>query len=404
MVIADRSFALYVHIPYCIYRCPYCDFNVEAVTRAPEERYTNALLAELRHYAQNPIWRGRRVATIYFGGGTPSLFSAQSISTVLDAVRDSFPVEENAEISLEANPCTLSKDLLGGYRSAGVNRLSLGAQSFTPKFLKLLGRSHSAEDIGESVRMARESNFKNISIDVIYALPGQTPDDLKTDLAAACALSPEHISAYTLTIEKGTPFFSSVERGILKPASEETQAEFIEALMEFLKLHSFEHYEISNFARTGFRSRHNSTYWSGGDYLGLGAGAHSFNIEGGSPLTSSAQRRSNFAPPGRYIETALGAGNATSWHDTLNRDDLIFEFFYLGLRRLDGVNLNEFKARFGEDFDSIYGAEFLAPLLESNMLKLHGEILAVTTRGLLLYDSLLESFILQDSGNAVPTP
>jgi putative oxygen-independent coproporphyrinogen III oxidase len=211
------SFSLYIHIPWCQSKCPYCDFNSHAAAVWPEDEYVRALIAELEHRAEEPAWAGKSLRTIFFGGGTPSLFEPRSIGRILDGAQGRFGFEGDIEITLEANRATVEARKLGGMRTAGINRISFGAQSFNPAMLKFLGRIHSAEETRQAARAARQAGFERLNLDIIFAVPGQTVADVRIDIAEAVALEPDHISAYNLTFEEGTAFFTEMKRGRITP-------------------------------------------------------------------------------------------------------------------------------------------------------------------------------------------
>ncbi len=271
-----KSFSLYLHIPYCQAKCPYCDFNSHAVASWPEDDYVRALIAEIERRAGEAPWAGRRLKTIFFGGGTPSLFRPESIAAVLGSAERNFGIESGAEVTLEANPGTVDAAKLGGMRAAGINRISFGAQSFNEARLKFLGRIHGAAEIREAARLAHRAGFERLNLDLIFAVPGQTVDEALDDIAEAAALGPDHISAYNLTFEEGTAFFTEMKRGRIRPIDSDRQAEFYAAVREELPRRGYKMYEISNYAPPGHEARHNLSYWRLESYLGLGAGAHSF--------------------------------------------------------------------------------------------------------------------------------
>src|ERR1700730_5271940 len=275
------GFSLYAHIPYCQAKCPYCDFNSHAASAWPEKDYTNALIAEMQHRAQQAPFKGNSISTIFFGGGTPSLFRPSSIGRMLEAAEKEFHIERDAEITLEANPGTVNQAKLTGFRAAGVNRLSFGAQSFNDATLKFLGRIHSADETREAAKMAHRAGFERLNLDLIFAVPGQTRADVLHDIAEAAALDPDHISAYNLTFEEGTVFFTEMRHGKIRPLESDEQAEMYAAVREELPRRGYPMYEISNYARPGRECRHNLTYWHNETYLGLGAGAHNFARHGG---------------------------------------------------------------------------------------------------------------------------
>lgn len=385
-----QEFGLYLHIPFCLHKCPYCDFNTYAVTNVPEKEYVSALLAELDFRAALSEWRGRTVSSIYFGGGTPSLLSARSVERVISFVESTFPLSDQVEISLEANPGTVDGDSLSAFRAAGVNRLSIGVQSFDREILKVLGRMHSPEQSEAALHAARAVGFKNISVDLIYGVPKQTPEMWEEDLRKACLLNSEHLSVYGLTIEKGTPFYQSYKRGLLRLPSETRVLEMMDCCKALLEVNQYLHYEISNYCKSGYHARHNSIYWDGHDYLGLGAGAHSF-------LRASDQNRygrrwSNFALPNKYIKEGIAHGKAESWSDELSLQEGMFEFFYLGLRKLCGVNFSDFKRRFAVDAQEAC-RDIVEMLAEQGLLSVEGDNIRLTTQGLKLADSVIEHFI-----------
>lgn len=381
-------FSLYIHIPYCFHKCPYCDFNSYAVTQAPEEDYVRALLSELDYRAQQNEWVGRKVKTIFFGGGTPSLFAPRSIKSIIDFVCRTFPVDGSVEITLEANPGTVTIENLIGYRSAGINRISFGAQSFSPQVLKSLGRVHSPQDTDMAVVHAREAGFSNISLDLIHGVPGQSIAEFGRDLRHILDLEPEHISSYGLTFEKGTEFYAQYKKGRLVPPSDDNLVAMYEEQIRVFLQAGFLHYEVSNFALPGREAKHNLNYWAGHDYLGLGAGAHSMvNMSAGKRI-----RWCNVALPATYIERASAFGYADSWSDTLGVKEIMFEFFFLGLRRAEGVNLSSFKSQFGFTVESAYPG-IVEVLTQGNFLEIDQGQLHLTKKGLLVADSVISNFI-----------
>ena len=302
--------SLYVHIPYCVSKCPYCDFNSHVVPEIPETSYTEALVQELNHYAQVDNWHGRTVRTIFFGGGTPSTFLPSSIERILDCAHGLFSIDSDCEITLEANPGTVDRENFAGYRAAGVNRISVGVQSFQSHLLKFLGRVHSAGEAVKALQVIGDAGFKNFSLDLIYANPGQTLQDLEKDLDTAISFQSPHLSAYNLTIEEGTPFHHEYHSGRIRLLSEDVEIAMAELIERRLNDAGLKRYEISNYARPGFHSRHNVNYWQGGDYLGIGAGAHSHNkADTQGPL---AQRWSNEKNPGRYMSQVRETSQAVA--------------------------------------------------------------------------------------------
>lgn len=386
-----RDFSLYLHIPFCYHKCPYCDFNTYAVTTVPEREYVSALLSELDFRAVQKEWRGRTVATIFFGGGTPSLLSAFGIRRILEGIVRLFPVSEKAEISLEANPGTVTLDTLIGYRESGINRLSFGAQSFSTERLKTLGRIHTPEQTEEAVLSARTAGFQNLSIDLMYGIPGQTVQDVGADLGAALKLCPNHLSAYGLTIEKGTPFYAQHKKRKLPLPPEDELIAMMGVVNRALEGAGLRRYEISNFAQPGKEARHNLAYWNAADYLGIGAGAHSCVHEREPEGLLRPIRWSNYALPKKYVSECTTHGHADSWRDMVSSEGAVFEFLFLGLRKCAGVNRKEFCERFGFDLTIPYQRE-LEVLCEAGLVTLSELSLALTEKGLLIADSILEEF------------
>jgi len=386
-----RPFSIYIHIPFCLSRCPYCDFNSYALNVIPEKDYVAALLCELDYRASLDEWCGRTVETIYFGGGTPSLFKPSSMHKIMAAICARFPVAGSLEVSMEANPNTVDADSLLGYREAGINRLSLGAQTLDPDLLKTLGRIHSVEQIEAACAAAKGAGFTNLNLDLIYGIPTQTLEQVRADLKQIMRLDPQHVSAYGLTIEKGTSFYSQYKKGLIKLPSEEEVVSMMNEISSFLSSCGYKRYEISNFAERGFEARHNLTYWNGGDYLGLGAGAHSFLASYKDGLRHSGVRWANYALPNKYCKQAAATGEAQSWSESLSTTDLMFEFFFLGLRKINGVSCSEFEALFGTSIDKVYPA-LLEVLADQNLLKRNGDFLALSEEGLLIADSVIENF------------
>lgn len=325
--------ALYIHIPWCVRKCPYCDFNShELKDNLAESQYIDALIADLEQ-AMPSIW-GRKLRSIFIGGGTPSLFSAAAIDRLLAHVRMLVPLEYDAEITLEANPGTVDAEHFSGYRDAGVNRLSLGIQSFNPEHLQALGRVHDREQAIQAAELALKT-FARVNLDVMYALPQQTLQQALQDAQLACDLKPEHLSFYHLTLEPNTAF----HRNPPSLPDDDLSASMQEEIEALLKQHGYQHYETSAFAQPGKLCRHNINYWTFGDYLGIGAGAHSK-----LSFHDRIIRQTRHKHPNRYLSHAL-EGNAVNAEWGI--EDLSFEFMMNGLRLVDGFDLNLYEQRTG---------------------------------------------------------
>lgn len=339
--------SLYIHLPWCVRKCPYCDFNSHQRPQVlPEAAYVEALLGDLDH--DLPAVYGRPLVSIFFGGGTPSLFSAASIGAILDGVRGRFRLRPGAEVTLETNPGTAEYDRFEGYLAAGVNRLSFGVQSFDDAMLKRLGRIHGGDEARAAVRAARAAGFDNINLDLMYALPGQTPAMAAADLDAALELAPEHLSYYHLTLEPNTVFAARPPAGL----PDEELADDIEAQGHArLAAAGFEHYEVSAFARPDRRSVHNLNYWRYGDYLGIGAGAHGKWTD---LAEDTIRRRVRQKVPRLYLD-APGAAARISEDRRIPAEERPFEFMLNALRLHEGVPLTDFPARTGLVLDALDG-------------------------------------------------
>jgi oxygen-independent coproporphyrinogen-3 oxidase len=377
-------FSIYVHIPYCTSVCPYCDFNVYAPRERPEVAYVDALLAEMEAAASTGPWKQNRVATIYLGGGTPSLFAPASIARLIRGVRNLWLIEADVEVTLEATPESVSPASLAAFREAGVNRLSLGLQSMEARHLKTLGRLHSAADNEGAFEAARAAGFDNVNLDVIFAVPGQTVREWQSDLASVVALGPEHVSAYGLTFEPRTPFFARRAKGELQQADEDLEAAMFRIGRAELSHAGYSPYEISNFARRDRESRHNRSYWTGSSYLGLGAGAHSY-VAGGW-----GRRWSNERLPSRYMEAVSRSGQALASEEVLTEKQARGEYVFLGLRQACGVNAAGFARRFGVEIEECFPR--LRIFCEEGLLEPNTGGYRLTDAGLLIADTLFEDF------------
>src|SRR6266850_1573375 len=327
--------ALYVHIPWCVKKCPYCDFNSHQVRGdVPERAYVEALVSDLE-LALPDVW-GRRVGSVFFGGGTPSLFSAAAIATLISAFRARLALTADCEITLEANPGTFEAEKFRGYRDAGVNRLSIGIQSFNPKHLKALGRIHDDGEARRAIDIARDS-FDNINLDLMYALPDQTPDEARADVEAALEADTAHLSFYHLTIEPNTLFY----RHPPTLPEEDTAAAMQDAIGAALAKRGYAHYETSAWAKPGRTCRHNLNYWRFGDYLGIGAGAH-----GKLSFPNRVTRTARWKQPREYLQR-VADGHPVQESGEDERADLVFEFMMNALRLTDGFPVASFSERTG---------------------------------------------------------
>ncbi len=376
---APPPLSLYVHVPWCVRKCPYCDFNShEARQDIPEDTYVAALIADLES-ALPQVWN-RPVHSIFFGGGTPSLLSVQAVDTLLAAFRARLPLTPDAEITLEANPGTVEASKFAGFRAAGVNRVSLGIQSFDDHKLHALGRIHSADEARRAIDLAL-AHFGQVNIDLMYALPGQTLAELETDLATAVAFGTPHLSAYHLTLEPNTPFHHS------PPAlpDDDQAADMQEAVETCLAAAGYEHYETSAYAQPGSRCFHNVNYWTFGDYLGIGAGAHG-KISSAFDVVREMRRKH----PRDYLEGAT-RGDFVQERRPVSTTELPFEFMMNALRLNNGVALRLFQERTGQPIAVIQGA--LIKAQQEGLLHMSAEHLGPTARGRRFLNRLLHHFL-----------
>jgi oxygen-independent coproporphyrinogen-3 oxidase len=389
MAAQPEPFSLYVHIPYCVSKCPYCDFNSHVVPEIPEANYTEALIQELNHYARMNHWRGRAVETVFFGGGTPSTFQPSSIARVLACARALFPIDSACEITLEANPGTVESRNFAGYRSHGVNRISLGVQSFQPQVLKFLGRVHSANEAVSALRVIGDAGFENFSLDLIYANPAQTLRDLENDLETALSFQSPHLSAYNLTIEEGTPFHHEYRSGRFSLLTEEKEIAMAEMIEQRLTAAGLQRYEISNYARPGFHSRHNLNYWQTGDYLGIGAGAHSHKRVAKNGIYG--HRWWNEKNPARYMNQIRERGQAVADAEESDLARATGEYMFSGLRLIDGICLDAFVRRFGKSASELYPQ--ISRWVREGLMETDGKRLRLTRGGILVANSIFVDFV-----------
>jgi oxygen-independent coproporphyrinogen-3 oxidase len=371
--------ALYVHLPWCLRKCPYCDFNSHAMQgQLPERRYLDAVEADLE--AALPLVWGRRVASVFVGGGTPSLFSPEGIDRLLGDLRARLPIDPAAEITLEANPGTFERERFRAFRDAGVTRLSIGVQSFDDEMLGRIGRAHDAAQARAAVQAAREA-FATVNLDLMYALPGQDMARLEADLAQALEFEPPHLSIYHLTIEPNTAFAQQPP----ELPDEDKSSSMLDRIVERTAAAGLKRYEVSAFARPGHRCRHNLNYWEFGDYLGLGAGAHSK-----LSFAHRVLRQVRWREPAMYMERALAGAAVSNEHEVVQRD-LPFEFMMNVLRLREGFDLQRFVQRTGLPLSAIESA--LERAVARGLLEREGERLRPSARGFDFLSDLQQMFL-----------
>lgn len=376
-----KDLGLYIHIPFCVKKCDYCDFLSGPASEETKRLYVKALIKEI--LSNRDLASEYLVKTIFIGGGTPSSVDGRFIGDILEAVREVFPVSEKAEISIEANPGTLNEDKLKEYKKAGINRISFGLQSVDDRELKLLGRIHSYKEFEDNYLLARELGFQNINVDLISALPGQTMEQWLCTLEKVILLKPEHISAYSLILEEGTPFF---ERYSEEDQDEDLDRRIYGKTREVLEKAGYYRYEISNYARPGYACRHNSSYWTRTNYLGLGLGASSLfhNI-----------RFHNEENMQLYIENSHNRKQIRKDIEYLDKNKQMEEFMFLGLRMTEGIHKNKFKDLFGEDIENIYGDVLKQSFEEGLLMEEHNHIF-LTEKGLDLSNVVMARFLLDE--------
>ncbi len=408
-VTALPRFGVYLHFPYCRKHCPYCDFAVAVRKQLPHDRYLRAIRAELRSKA--PLFAGRAAVSVYLGGGTPSLWRPDCIAAVLAAVLAEFPPPPGCtpEITLECDPAGVDAEALHALRQAGVNRLSIGAQSLQPRHLVQLGRQHAPDDVRAVVARARAAGFANLSLDLMIGLIDQQRHELDDDLQAALGLRPEHISLYQLTIEPGTALSAAVRRGQLTAPSDDQQADAYDRVREVLAA-DYEHYEISSFARRApaggpfeaieaidYRARHNRLYWTLGEYLGLGVSAHSFRRfpEGGGERFANLRGVESYLAAWAQDHPPLtdpAAAPALALHEHRDAAALAREGLWLGLRALTGLSRKEYLTQHGHDPLSQHRAQ-IESLQARGLLAVEGDLVRLTRRGALLADEVGAVFL-----------
>lgn len=372
--VRDLLRKLYIHIPFCARKCNYCDFNSYGNMLFLQDDYTDALIREVMSLEKCDI------DTIYFGGGTPSFIKAENISKIMNTLKSHFNVYKNAEITLEANPATLSEQKLLSYKNSGINRISLGVQSFVDEELKILGRLHSAEDIKETFDLIRKCGFNNVSLDLMFGVPHQTIESFEKSINEALSLNPEHISCYGLKVEEGTPFYTDFENGKYTYTDDDAFLDMYDHLRNKLTNNGYNHYEISNFAKVGYRSRHNTAYWKCEEYYGVGAGASSY---------VNSVRYTNVYDIHKYIEDFT----RKTEHEVLSQNDKMSEFVILGLRLLqDGIDAVEFEKRFGINIYDVFG-DALNKHIENGFIEKRGNSLILAEKAYYVSNAVMVDFI-----------
>ncbi|WP_041165678.1 radical SAM family heme chaperone HemW [Streptococcus agalactiae] len=368
----------YVHIPFCTQICYYCDFSKVFIKNQPVDAYLQALIREFRSYDITEL------RTLYIGGGTPTSISAVQLDYLLTELSRDLNLNTLEEFTIEANPGDLTVDKIEVLQKSAVNRVSLGVQTFNDKHLKRIGRSHNEAQIYSTIDALKTAGFQNISIDLIYALPGQTMDDVRSNVAKALSLNIPHLSLYSLILEHHTVFMNKMRRGKLHLPTEDLEAEMFEYIISEMERNGFEHYEISNFTKPGFESRHNLMYWDNVEYYGVGAGASGY-LDG--------IRYRNRGPIQHYLK-GVSEGNARLSEEVLSKNEMMEEELFLGFRKKEGVSIGKFEQKFGTSFEKRYG-QIVQELQSDGLLKESNGFIQMTKKGLFLGDTVAEKFIVE---------
>ncbi len=378
-----EELSIYIHYPFCKAKCPYCDFNSHVREGVDYEGFLKAYESELEFFA-NKIGK-RKVKTIFFGGGTPSLMPISLVSGILQKISKLWQVDKNCEITLEANPTSFEAAKFQDLKNVGINRLSIGIQALNDEDLKFLGREHSSKEAIQTIEIAQKI-FDNFSFDLIYARPNQNLKSWENELKQAIGFGTKHLSLYQLTIEKGTKFYSKFQRGEFEMPSEELAAEMYEMTNQIASEADFEHYEISNYAKKSFESKHNLVYWQGGDYIGIGAGAHSrVYFEG----QKNRQAIMMIHEPSSWLKKVEENGVGTQKIENVKPDELLEELILMGLRLEDGIDEEVFKNHFNKEFGNIFDFEKLQKLVDQKLLSVSTNQIKIPQESRILTNAII---------------
>lgn len=374
-----KELGIYIHIPFCVRKCFYCDFVSYAKKESVQKKYIEALQKEILNWKKSN--KDVKIKTIYIGGGTPSCIDSKFITEILNLIN----IKNAEEITIEVNPGTVNKEKLYDYKNAGINRLSIGLQSTNNELLKKIGRIHNYEQFLETYKMAREVGFNNINVDLMIGLPGQTMDDLKTSLEDIINLNPEHISVYSLILEDETPLKKMIENNILKLPEEDLERQMYWYTKDFLKINGYNHYEISNFAKQGFYSKHNLDCWEQKEYIGFGISAHSY---------IDRKRFGNISNLDNYIKNCIEGGFDKNRiiEEEQDKKDEMKEYMILGLRKINGISIQKFENKFNENPIILFKKE-LKKLFNEGLIIIDGDIIRLSNKGLDFANIVWEEFI-----------
>ena len=373
---------LYFHWPFCLSKCPYCDFNVHVQNSIDHDCWAAAYLTSLESYAE--MLEGRTISSIFFGGGTPSLMRPENVAVVLDKVRALWPCVNDLEITLEANPTSVEAQKFEAFKDAGINRVSIGVQALNDADLKFFGRTHSKDEALKAIEIAAEC-FEHFSFDLIYARPKQTLEDWERELRAAAKLARGHLSLYQLTIERNTPFHFSHSQGLFSIPDEELAADFYMLTQDVLAAEGLPAYEVSNHAAAGHESRHNLTYWHYGDYIGIGPGAHGRLTLDGDQKVSTREHHA----PQIWLEKVETSGKGAHPFQPLNSEERFTEALMMGLRLFEGVEIAHLNAQGGRDWREFIDAAHLQAVMDEGWLQISDERLILSREGMLRLNALI---------------
>ena len=374
--------ALYIHIPFCTHICHYCDFNKVFLKGQPVDEYLEALDKEMKLTTKR--FPTGQLKSIFIGGGTPTSLNHVQLENLMKSIHTYFPVNSALEFTIEANPGDLTKEKLSVLKEYGVNRLSLGVQTFNNDLLKKIGRAHRSDDVYRTVEDAKTIGFSNISVDLMYGLPGQSIEDVEDSLNKVFHLNVQHCSAYSLIVEPKTVFYNLMNKGKLHLPGEDAEANMYELIMMEMEKHGFRQYEISNYAKLGYESLHNIVYWDNEEYYGIGAGAHSY---------LNGVRRSNIGPVNKYIHSLKEEKLPIREEIPLTKKDQMEEEMFLGLRKTKGVSLSKFEAKFSESIFNVY-RDNIEHLLSQQLIQINSDYIQLTKKGRMLGNEVFQQFLI----------
>lgn len=387
-----KNVGIYVHIPFCKQKCKYCDFKSYVGKENKIKDYIKWLMYEIKGIGEgnrldyeNNLDDLAVIDTIYIGGGTPSFIESKYIKDIMDTIKKNYTLAENVEVTIEVNPGTVTEEKLLDYKNAGINRLSIGLQSCKKELLEELGRIHNYEEFENTYKLARKIGFKNVNVDLMIGLPNQTIKDIEESLNKLIKLNPEHISVYSLIVEEETPLFKEIQNETLKLPSDEIEREMYWYVKNELENSGYIHYEISNFAKPGFESKHNMNCWKQQEYIGVGAAAHSY---------TNGVRFSNVDTIEEYISNYENGKEEDNliFHEKQNKKSMMKEYMMLGLRKIEGIKIQDFKSKFAENSIFIYRKE-LEKLVKEELIEIDGDVVKLTKKGLDLANLVWEEFV-----------